>query len=482
MKFLTLGLFSMLFSLLLMASILDRVQRLDAVIFIGGLAPLVAGTLGWILGFPNQYSPVLEFATVILTFSGLVLMVGSWAVFLNRTVVARFRGRIAGVLISVAFVFYSVFLFFSMSPYVGGSSTTPIAEIVCLVSLFVSVSFRPWNFDQVALAVRGKASRYLVPLAFVMAAHFLWYAATKATLAQAMEPLSHNHSLVFLSGIEGLDFIVLATGVLIGGFIADLLDRKEALRAGILGMGLLTIFGPAFYGYNIVGVAESFYIFALPLLIFERLVEGLLMGSTLLLIWGEVGSPKTKARRLAAVWMLYLGYAILFWFLEIGAIEFAPSQATSRIAEQTSILLAFISLYFMGRVPDVVSREIEMEDLELRFDEERVEEAVDNYLDDRDFESIRQQLDIIDAASDVSDADLEDMLGGKVAKILPLRRVHGVGEKMEHRLKREGYESAAQLAGERADRLAQKVEGLNEKGAMKIISAARELVEGKLNS
>jgi len=476
------GLLSTLLSLFLMATILDRIRRLDVLILIGGLAPIFVSLFGWFLGFPNEYTPVLEYAIVVLIFSGLVLMMGSWAVLLNRTVVARFRGRICGTFISLAFVLYSIFVLFGLSPYAPDSVSIPVAEILCLISIVVSLALKPWKFDQVALAVRGRTSRYFVPLVFVMAAHFLWYSATKATLAAALEALTQDSSLVFLSGLEGLDFVVLAAGVLVGGLIADLLDRKESLRAGILGMGLLTIFGPAFYGYNVAGVAESFYIFALPLLVFERIVEGLLMGSVLLLIWGELGSPKSKARRLATVWTLFLGYAILFWFLEIGPIEFATSQATIRIAEQTSILLAFISLYFMGRVPDVVSREVEMEDLELGFDEERVEEAVDNYLDDKDFESIRQQLDIIDATSEVSDADLEDMLGGEVARILPLRRVHGIGEKLEQRLKAEGYESAAQLAGERADRLAKKVEGLSEKGAQKIISAARELVEGELNN
>ncbi|MFW9847339.1 MAG: DUF4332 domain-containing protein, partial [Candidatus Thorarchaeota archaeon] len=93
-----------------------------------------------------------------------------------------------------------------------------------------------------------------------------------------------------------------------------------------------------------------------------------------------------------------------------------------------------------------------------------------------DFESIKTQLAVIDATEDLSDSDLDEILGDELKDMLPLKRVKGIGITLEQKLRRAGYDSAAQLAGETPKRLAARIEGLSERQAEKILLNARKAI------
>jgi nucleotidyltransferase/DNA polymerase involved in DNA repair len=63
---------------------------------------------------------------------------------------------------------------------------------------------------------------------------------------------------------------------------------------------------------------------------------------------------------------------------------------------------------------------------------------------------------------------------------LTLRKIPGIGKALEKKLRRAGYKSAAQLAGENAQRLADRIEGLTVARAEKILSDTRKLVKKKI--
>ena len=118
-----------------------------------------------------------------------------------------------------------------------------------------------------------------------------------------------------------------------------------------------------------------------------------------------------------------------------------------------------------------------MEDLDFDFDDRQIKRTVDAFVRADDFASIRSQLDIIDAGTELSDSEMEDILGDDLSEMLPLRRVPGIGSSLEKKLIAAGYASAAQLAGESAQRLSQKIEGLSPARAEKILKDARKVVK-----
>jgi predicted flap endonuclease-1-like 5' DNA nuclease len=268
-------------------------------------------------------------------------------------------------------------------------------------------------------------------------------------------------------------------GIIIAGFVADIRGRKLAFSTAILLVALLSIFGSVFYGTRDVNGGVEGFVEALPLFLLERIIEGFLLGLCMLLIWTELGSPKTRGWRLSAVWLFFLGYMALFLAADL---LWNIPEFIGTIGNQFSILISLIALYLTGRIPSILGREMEMEDLELDFDEDQVKETVDAFLEAEDFESIRSQIDIIGATEEISDEEMRDILGEDVKQILPLQRVKGIGSILEKKLHDAGYESATQLAGEVPKRLASKIEGLSESKAKTIISNAREAVQEEIKS
>jgi hypothetical protein len=259
--------------------------------------------------------------------------------------------------------------------------------------------------------------------------------------------------------------------IILAGIMADRLGRKTAFRFVILLIGLLTIFGSTLYETGNLST----------LLVSERFIEGFLLGLCLLLIWPELGSVRTKGFRLSLYWFFFLGYMTLFWALDLNVelfgITFDAPVWLPAVGGQVAILLSLIALYMTGPLPTTLGREIEMEDLDFNFDERQVKKTVDAFVGADDITSIRSQVDIIDAGSDLSDSEMDDILGDEFRDMLPLRRVPGIGTSLEKKLNAAGYESAAQLAGESAQRLAQKVDGLNFARAEKILKDARRVVK-----
>ena len=107
---------------------------------------------------------------------------------------------------------------------------------------------------------------------------------------------------------------------------------------------------------------------------------------------------------------------------------------------------------------------------------------IDAFVGSDDFDSIKSQLDIIDASAEISDSEMSEILGEDVKTKLSLRSIPGVGEALEKKLHDAGYDSAAQLAGETPQRLSQKIDGLTTARAEKLLKDARKLVKKKMKN
>jgi hypothetical protein len=451
---------------------IDRLKHESQLLVLGGLISPIFAIIVYVIGQPNDYTPLFEILYSMLTFAGFIIFMVSWTVLLNQTVVVKFRGRISTAFITVALVIFFIFNMFEINGFSLYPLNIPIPELIAIIPILVSIIFKHWNWKRYPLAARGNPISYFMPMTLLLASHVLWYFATEVSILQnppdGFESL--RQYLAEYSGLGAFTPLILMIGIIIAGFIADKIGRRIAFSTAILLMALLSIFGSVFYR---VGQVD-----ALLLFLFERIIEGYLLGLCMLLIWTELGSPKTRGWRLTAVWLFYLGYMALFWGADL---LWNLPILIGIIGNQFSILISLIALYLTGRLPTILDREMEMENLELDFDEDQVKETVDAFLEAEDFESIRSQIDIIDAASEeLSDEEMIDILGEDIKRILPLHQVKGIGKVLEKKLIEAGYESAAQLAGETSKRLSSKIEGLSEAKAKKIIASARDAVQDRM--
>jgi hypothetical protein len=459
--------------LLPMGLLIDRIERSIVFAFAGSLLPVVFGLLRYLIGSPSSLSPYIEYLSVMGAFAGLALILPTFAVVLNRTIVVRFRGKVVAAFLSMSIIANWLLIIFE-SPIVElAFFGLPLLEMAILVVVVIIGATKPWRLVQVPLAGKGHSARYFLPMVCIMAAHMLWTFSTEFTIRAIMtgfESLSTWGESTWAVQYEPLALVI---GVILAGFLADFKGRKTAFSAAILMMGLLTIFGSIFYGH----IGGEPYLLANELLAIQRGIEGYLLGLCLMLIWSEFGSPLTKGRRLTSVWFFFLGYICLYWAIDLHAWGWGFLDEVAVFGGQVAILLTLIALYWSGHLPEVLGQELEMEDLDIGFDEQEVRRTVDAFLGQEDFDAVKSQVDIIDAGAELSDSDMSDILGEGLSEVLPLRRIPGIGSSLEGRLTSAGYKSATQLAGETPTRLAAKVEGLSEARAEKLIASAREAVQ-----
>jgi hypothetical protein len=476
------GALAAVFTLPLTGIIADRIKRLDPFIYIVSLGPTIIGLLPL---FPGLSFPNLDLALVISSFIGISSLFLLWALRIGQSIVVRYRGKTTALFLTISIFLIVIYNMIDVSALFGNPYGAILPSIVSVIFILVSVAFRPWKQPKASLAVTGNVVRYFIPTVFILASHLLWYMVTKLNL-QAYFDVA-DPSFVSLSQYVGLGFLepaILVVGIISAGLLADSLGRKTTFSFLLLLMGLLTIFGSAFYeGYFI----NSTWVFLLTaLLVSERFIEGFMLGICFLLIWPELGSVRTKGLRLSLIWFFFLGYMTLFWALDLNVtifgIVFDMPDILVAIGGQFAILSSLIALYLIGPLPQIIGREIETEELALDFDEKQVKRTVDAFVGSHDFDSIKSQIDIMDAGTDISDSEMSEILGEEFKEILPLRSVPGIGAALEKKLKKAGYESAAQLAGESAQRLSQKIEGLSLVRAEKLLKDARSVVKKKMKT
>ena len=448
--------------------LVDRIRKHDLLMYLAALIPSLVGLVSFLQIIPG-FSDIYPLLLATSTFGCLALMLISWAARINQSVVIRFRGRTVSIFLAVAVVTYLLLVFLdSLVIAAVISNTIVFPAIISLIAIVISASFRPWKVARASLTVAGSSFKYFIPVTFVLGAHLLWYTVTKQALNDLYPTLVSLSQYVDIGIIEMVPFVA---SIVLAGVMADRLGRKTAFRFVIFLIGLLTIFGSTLYNTGNLSM----------LLISERFVEGYLLGLCLLLIWPELGSVKTKGFRLSLYWFFFLGYMTLFWALDLNielfGITFDAPLWLPTVGGQVAIVLSLGALYLTGPLPTTLGREIEMEDLDFAFDEKQVKRTVDAFVGADDITSIRSQVDIIDAGADLSDSEMDDILGDEFKDMLPLRRVPGIGASLEKKLNAAGYESAAQLAGESSQRLAQKIDGLSVAGAEKILRDARKVVK-----
>ena len=448
--------------------LVDKIRKHDFLMYIAALLPSLIGILGFMDVLPviSESYPILLSTT---TFACLALMLISWAARINQSVVLRFRGRVVSIFLATAVIVFLIFRYIdSLTVVAVLMNKIPVPAFLSLVAVLISASFRPWKVARASLTIAGSSFKYFIPMTFLLGAHLLWYTVAKHAL---IEGNSEFVSLSQSANIGIFEMVPFVASILSAGFISDRLGRKTAFRFVILLMGLLTIFGSTLYG------TQNYIL----LLLSERVVEGFLLGLCLLLIWPELGPIRTKGLRLSLYWFFFLGYMTLFWALDLNlavfGITFNAPVWLPDIGGQVAILLSLGALYLTGPLPTTLGREIEMEDLDFDFDDRQIKRTVDAFVRADDFASIKSQLDIIDAGTELSDSEMEDILGDDFNEMLPLRRVPGIGSSLEKKLIAAGYASAAQLAGESAQRLSQKIEGLSPARAEKILKDARKVVK-----
>ncbi|MFW9802797.1 MAG: helix-hairpin-helix domain-containing protein [Candidatus Thorarchaeota archaeon] len=463
--------------------IIDRTRRGKLLLGISALVPTMMSFWFITLGYPIEHSPTLETAFILALFSGLVSVLVSWGVSLNQTVVVKFRGRIVASFLSASILISMMFMLFGAAMT---SASLPLMEFLVIGSVFASLALKPWNWSIHPLAVQANALRYFVPMFFLLASHITWYFSTEMAIrslydlvGEAFIPLVED-AAIELGGISSfgvLQLFFIVAGIIIAGMIADLRGRKTAFSTAVLAFGLLAIFGQTFYYVASPGTpSASVEVLALPLLGWERFVEGYILGLCLLPIWSELGSPNRKGLRLSLVIWFYIGYMALFWAADLGVPFGNPPDWVGDIGGPFAIFFSLLALWQNAHLPEILGREIEMEDFALDFDQKMVDKTVSAYLEDEDFESIKTQMAVIDASQEMSDKEFDEFLGEDLKKMLPLKRVKGIGSALEQKLRKAGYDSAAQLAGETPSRLALKIKGMSEKQAERILLNAREAV------
>jgi hypothetical protein len=472
-------------SVLVAGQVIDRTRLVPFVMIAGALLPTIYGFYRFILGTTGGITWEIEFTYVLTTFVGLVFSLMGWTILLNKTVVVKFRGRIVGLFIVLSIIFYFVGVIITEPSIALLPTHLPIPEIVVIIGVAVSVATRPWKIPRYPLAVKDSALKYFIPMALLLAAHILWFFSTefgiRSTFNLASTPIAETlltkAQMDLGTDIHGLLLYQLAflmIGAIVAGFLSDLRGRKMAFSTAVLIFGFLTIFGEVFYFVDDAGVQV---LHALPLLAWERTIEGYLLGLCLLLIWTELGTAKRKGLRLSLAWLFFIGYMALFFAADLGVPLGNPPAWVGDIGGPFSVFCSLVALWQIGQLPEILGQEIEMEDFELDFDQKQVDRTVAAFLEEEDFESIKSQLDVIDAAEEMSDKELDDFLGEDLQQMLPLRRVKGIGSALEEKLRKAGYESAAQLAGETPKRLAEKVTGLSEKQAETLLKNARDAIK-----
>ena len=475
------GALSAVFTLPLTGLIADRVKRLDPLIYIVAIVPSIIGFIR-ILPIFSISVYELDLALVISSFIGMASLFILWTLRLGQRIVVRYRGRTTALFLTVSILLIIIYSMVDVSTIFADPYGAILPSIVSIIAIVISIGLKPWKQPKALLIVSGNSMRYFIPTVFIMASHLLWYFVTKVTINDYFE---ENPAFISLSQFVGLGVLepaMVIVGIILAGLMADTRGRKTTFSFVLLLMGLLTIFGSAFYnGYFL---DPNVTLLLTGLLVSERFVEGFLLGSCFLLIWSELGSVRTKGLRLSLIWFFFLGYMTLFWALDLNAIvfdfQFTVPTIVVAIGGQFAILSALIALYLLGPLPEILGREIEAEELAINFDEKQVKSTVDAFVGSDDFDSIRSQIDIMDAGTDLSDTEMSEILGEEFKDILPLRSVPGIGAALEKKLEDAGYESAAQLAGETAQRLSQKIEGLSPARAEKLVSDARTVVKQKM--
>ncbi|MHA1246544.1 MAG: helix-hairpin-helix domain-containing protein [Candidatus Thorarchaeota archaeon] len=462
--------------------VFSRVRNLYMVM---ALSAIGTPALSLVLSFvevPPGYAWTAHVAYVGSCFVFLTLTLGSMSILLNEIVVIRYRARIAMISMLVMLFLSFVYVLLATMSIDVMSTELPIAQTVAIVGVLLATAVRPWRWERHPLTVSEDVQRFFVPTFFVLASFMLWYFSTQMNIRNMFAIVGEEFTtLGEYSGLSVYEPLMLAAGAVVGGLLADVKGRKTAFNSVVLMVGLLAIFGTTMYGIETHEISPGTYepvvvLNAVPLLLAERFVEGFMLVLLVVLIWSEVGSPKTRARRLATVWLFFVGYMALFWAADLGAFGWSVPEAVGLYGREFAILLSLIGLYLTANVPEILDREIELEELELNFDEELVEDTVEAFVGADDFESIRSQLQIMEGTVETPDGPI-DVMSKDFNKVLPMRSIPGIGVRMEERLFKAGYKSAAQLAGETPQRLAAKVEGLSVKRAQKILRAARERVK-----
>jgi hypothetical protein len=474
------GALAAVFVLPLIGIIADRIRRIDVLmIFVGAITPLLC-----LLRLAPITLVQMENSDLLLalsSFAGLAALLVLWTIRVNQSIIARYRGRTVAVLLSVTIILVTLYSMFEETGILLDSSNLTLPALIGIVLLMISTSMKPWRQPRVRLGASGSVLRYFIPTALIMASHMLWYTVMKLNLLSSPY-FAGDPSFVSLSQYVNLpvyEMIVLILGIAIAGVMADIRGRKPAFSFALLMMGLLTIFGSTLY--NGFFQSPGTILLLQVLLGSERFIEGYLLGLCLCLIWPELGSVRTKGIRLSLIWFFFLGYMTLFWAVDLNVlvfgIQFHIPEVLSVFGGQVAIFSSLIALYLIGPLPTILGREIEIEELAFDFDDRQVKKTVDAYVGSHDFDSIKSQLDIIDAGSELSDNDMSEILGDDSKSSLSLQRIPGIGEALEKKLKSAGYDSAMQLAGETPQRLAQKIEGLSLSRAEKILKDARSIVK-----
>jgi len=472
------GALAAVFTLPLTGIIADRVRRLDSLIIIVSLFPTLLGLLR-LIPLTSEALGTIDFILAISSFAGLAALMVLWTIRVNQSIIVRYRGRASVAFLSLAIILATLFTMLDQIGLYLNSSGLVLPSVISILLIFISIGLKPWRQPRTRLTASGSITRYFIPTVLIMASYMLWYMVTKLRFEQYFSGDPSFVSLSQLVNLPFLELLLLVIGIISAGLMADLRGRKPAFSLVLLMMGLLTIFGSTLYTGFFEDPSASWLLTAL--IGSERFIEGYLLGICLLLIWPELGSVRTKGLRLSLVWFFFLGYMTLFWAVDLNllvfGIQFRIPDYLSIFGGQLAIFTSLIALYLIGPIPRILGREIEIEELAFDFDERQVKKTVDAYVGSDDFDSIKSQLDIIDAGGELSDKDMSEILGDDFKATVSLRRVPGIGAALEEKLRAAGYDSAVQLAGETAQRLSQKIDGLSIAKAEKLLKDARAVVK-----
>jgi hypothetical protein len=222
---------------------------------------------------------------------------------------------------------------------------------------------------------------------------------------------------------------------------SDWLGRKKTFSIASFLLGGVCIFAGARLDTPVVGII---------LMASEVLVIGFILGVGVWLVWAEVGPVRLKGRRVAAGWAAVIVIGFVIW---MSSTIVGPSP-TPELLYALAATMVLIALYPLTNAVEGLTEERLIEDLEIRVDTHKVNQAIREMEVKTPIKSVRDELE---------------------TELARLARIQGVNRSMARELTSQGYDTPELVARAAPAALAEALK-VSEEEAARIKASAQKLV------
>ncbi len=401
---------------------------------------------------------------------------------MGRLVPCEDRGKLSAIFILSTMLGLFIILFLrtnGISIYTDGIS---LLDIGVLMALGLSLLLKPWNFERHNYTVHGSPRRYAISWFFIGLSLITWY--IHAHNLKIIVELSH-HDFVPLGDLPVIASVIIAFSAFISGFLSDRLGRRQTATIGVLLLAGLSIYTPSFSGDP--GLVSG-------LSLIQDFIFGYILGIGMFLIWGEIGSYLTKAKRIFYAWTYMIVLIGIAMFVHTN--EFVFPLTLANFSLSLSITFGLIAFYPLAQAPEVLENEVEIEELKIKIDHGAVQAAVDDIIQEK-------ALDEIVIGNHVElDKELDEYLSEAPSKPskrskssrkvktkkktvkptsigdLPVTKIKGIGKVTAERMKRLGYPTIRAVSLAEPEDLSIQLK-ISLQRAKKIIKYAQDMIESE---